>query len=200
MLLNIDKIKVKKRVRHEPGDLESLKDSMRRFGLMNPITVNSKYELIAGERRLAAAKQLGWTSINAQIIEVNDKLTQLEMELEENNQRKPFTDEELLEGYALLEKLRNPSFFAKIWTKIKMVCQNLFVIDKGKNSKKSIAHSRKMSIFAFIGLIVVIVASFLHKKEFITTVMHVILDIIGGGAILFGTFYLIRAIVNQKRR
>ena len=36
------------------------------------------------------------------------------LELEENNQRKEFTDAELLEGYKRLERLRNPSIFRKI--------------------------------------------------------------------------------------
>ena len=101
------------------GDLEALKSSLRAYGLLNPITLNRKYELIAGERRLQAAKQLGWTSINAVILDNLDEIEELEMELEENNQRKEFTQEELLEGYKRLEKLRHPSLFAKIWKAIK---------------------------------------------------------------------------------
>ena len=94
-------------------------DSLRRYGLLNPITLNSKYELIAGERRLEAAKAIGWTSINANIIDNITKLGQLEMELEENNQRKEFTDEELLEGYKRLARLRNPSPLRRLWDAIK---------------------------------------------------------------------------------
>ena len=91
---------------------------------MNPITLNAKYELVAGERRLEAAKELGWERINAIVLDKNvDKVRQLEMEIEENNQRKEFTDEELLEGYKRLEHLRNPSIFMKILTFI----ANLFV-------------------------------------------------------------------------
>ena len=56
MLINIEDIKIKKRVRKNLGDLEALKNSLRIYGLLNPITLNSKYELIAGERRLQAAK------------------------------------------------------------------------------------------------------------------------------------------------
>ena len=115
MLVNIEDIKIKKRVRHDLGDLEALKDSLRTYGLLNPITLNSKYELIAGERRLQAAKAIGWTNINAVIMDNISEIEQLEIELEENNQRKEFTNEELLEGYKRLEKLRNPS----IWSKIK---------------------------------------------------------------------------------
>ncbi|MCR5288918.1 MAG: ParB N-terminal domain-containing protein [Treponema sp.] len=114
MLINISDIKIAKRVRKDLGDLESLKDSLRRYGLLNPITLNNKHELIAGERRLQAAKQLGWTKINAIIIDDIDPLTQLEMEIEENNQRKPFSDAELLAGYKRLFRLQNPTFFWRI--------------------------------------------------------------------------------------
>lgn len=114
MLININDIKIKKRVRQDLGDLEALKNSLRTYGLLNPITINSNYELIAGERRLQAAKQLGWTNINAVVMDNLSDVEQLEMELEENNQRKEFTKEELLDGYKRLEKLRNPSFWAKL--------------------------------------------------------------------------------------
>ena len=124
MIVKIEDIKIKKRVRKNLGDIESLKDSIKQYGLMNPITLNAKYELVAGERRLEAAKELGWERINAIVLDKNvDKVRQLEMEIEENNQRKEFTDEELLEEYKRLEHLRNPSIFMKILTFI----ANLFV-------------------------------------------------------------------------
>lgn len=122
MLVNINDIKIKKRVRRDLGDLEALKNSLRTYGLLNPITLNSKYELIAGERRLQAAKQLGWTNINAVVQSNLSDVEELEMELEENNQRKEFTKEELLDGYRRLEKLRNPS----IWRKISFFFKKLF--------------------------------------------------------------------------
>lgn len=121
MLVNISDIKIKKRVRHDLGDLEALKNSLRIYGLLNPITLNSKYELIAGERRLQAAKQLGWTNINANILNNLSDVDELEMELEENNQRKEFTKEELLEGYQRLEKLRNPGFWRRILILLKKI-------------------------------------------------------------------------------
>ncbi len=115
MIVRIDDIKVKKRVRKDLGDLTSLKESLKTYGLLNPITINSSYELVAGERRLEAAKNLGWERINANILDSNiDEVKQLEIELEENNQRKEFTDEELLAGYRRLEKIKNPSIFMKI--------------------------------------------------------------------------------------
>ena len=114
MLVNISEIKVKKRVRKDLGDLDALKESLRRYGLLNPITIDNKNRLIAGERRLEAAKLLGWTNINAVVVNNISAITKLELELEENNQRKEFTDAELLEGYKRLERLRNPSIFRKI--------------------------------------------------------------------------------------
>ena len=71
MLVPIEKIKVKKRVRKDLGNLSDLKDSLRTYGLLNPITINSKYELIAGERRLTAAREIGWTNINANVVGVS---------------------------------------------------------------------------------------------------------------------------------
>lgn len=134
MLVQISDIKVKKRVRKDLGNLDDLKDSLRIYGLLNPITLNSRYELIAGERRLSAAKQLGWTSINANILDNLTEVDQLEMEIEENNQRKEFTDEELMEGYKRLQKLRNPGFFYRIFLFFKRLFQK--IVDWFKNRKK----------------------------------------------------------------
>ena len=126
MIVKIEDIKIKKRVRKNLGDIESLKDSIKQYGLMNPITLNAKYELVAGERRLEAAKELGWERINAIVLDKNvDKVRQLEMEIEENNQRKEFTDDELLEGYKRLEKLRNPGFFYRIFLFFKKIFQKI---------------------------------------------------------------------------
>ena len=119
MLVKIEDIKIKDRIRKELGNLEELKDSLRTYGLLNPVTINSKYELIAGQRRLEAAKALGWTSINANILSELTEVQELEIELEENNQRKEFLNDELLEGYKRLEKLKNPGFWDKFFKAIK---------------------------------------------------------------------------------
>ena len=116
MFVKISDIKVKKRVRKDLGDLEPLKDSLRTYGLMNPITLNSENELIAGERRLEAAKAIGWENIDANIISKPvTELSQLEMELEE-----------LMEGYNRLKKLRNPSVFRKILRFFKKLFCSIF--------------------------------------------------------------------------
>ncbi|ULQ59461.1 ParB N-terminal domain-containing protein [Brucepastera parasyntrophica] len=126
MQIPLEKIKIKHRVRHELQDIEALRDSMRRYGLLNPITVNSDYVLIAGARRLEAARQLGWHTINAVILEETDAVNELEIEIEENVQRSNFTDDELMSAYMRLEKLKNPGFFTRLWRAIVAFFKRLF--------------------------------------------------------------------------
>lgn len=126
MQIALEDIKVKRRVRQKPEEIESLMDSMRRYGLLNPITVNAKYVLIAGQRRLEAAKKLGWHTINAVVLESTDRISELEIEIEENTQRSNFTDAELMAAYSRLEKLRNPNIFVRIWRAIVGFFKGLF--------------------------------------------------------------------------
>ncbi|HPL92612.1 MAG TPA: ParB N-terminal domain-containing protein [Treponemataceae bacterium] len=118
MQIPLDDIRVKRRIREEPEDIEDLMNSMKRYGLMNPITINSENVLIAGRRRLEAARRLGWHMISANVIEATDRVSELEMEIEENTQRSNFTDQELMEAYTRLERLRNPNIFVRIWRAI----------------------------------------------------------------------------------
>ena len=78
------------RLRFNAKAFEELKNSVREKGLIQPITVrrvNSQYELIAGERRLRAAMEVGINKIPAYIIDVNSKEEMLELALIENVQR-----------------------------------------------------------------------------------------------------------------
>ncbi|MDR3341822.1 MAG: ParB/RepB/Spo0J family partition protein [Treponema sp.] len=58
------------------GAIEVLAESMMELGLINPLTVrkvaNDKYRLVAGRRRLAAAKLLGWSDVSCQIYPIGD--------------------------------------------------------------------------------------------------------------------------------
>lgn len=85
--------------------LNELADSIREFGVMQPITVRKlneeKYELIAGERRLRASKIAGQASIPAIIVEVVDQ-TSAVLALVENLQRENLNYFEEAEGYANL--------------------------------------------------------------------------------------------------
>ena len=47
--------------------VQELADSIAELGLINPITVDQEYTLIAGLHRLEAAKRLGWRSIECTV-------------------------------------------------------------------------------------------------------------------------------------
>ena len=126
MQIPLDDIRVKRRIREEPEDIEDLMNSMKRYGLMNPITINSENVLIAGRRRLEAARRLGWHMISANVIEATDRVSELEMEIEENTQRSNFTDQELMKAYTRLERLRNPNIFVRIWRAIAAFFRAIF--------------------------------------------------------------------------
>lgn len=98
MLIDIDRIVVGDRIRRDFGDIQELADNIRRNGLLNPITINSRYVLLAGERRLRACKLLGWSQVDVRMVESEDEAQDLEIEMSENNVRRNFTGSELAEG------------------------------------------------------------------------------------------------------
>jgi ParB family chromosome partitioning protein len=111
------------------GDIVALAESMKRYGQMSPIVLNSRNQLVAGGRRLEAARYLGWRTINAVVVDLNDSLTMLEYEVEENLQRQNFNSEELDRAARRLNKLRNPGFFRRIWNAILRFFRKLFKQD-----------------------------------------------------------------------
>ncbi|MDR1637112.1 MAG: ParB/RepB/Spo0J family partition protein [Treponema sp.] len=129
MQILIKDIIVKKRIRREMGDIEALAESFKKFGQISPIVVNKKKILIAGGRRLEAAKYLGWKTINAVVSEINGKLDTLEYEVEENLQRREFNPEELAEAARKIYRLRNPGFFRRVWNRITRFFRRLFRIE-----------------------------------------------------------------------
>ena len=105
-IIPINSIKVNERFRKDFGsdaDWEEFKKDIEENGLISAIAVkrigDSQYELLAGERRLTACKELGWTEINATIYtgEV-DELDMIIIELAENLKRKNMTIEEETKG------------------------------------------------------------------------------------------------------
>jgi ParB family chromosome partitioning protein len=114
---DVDKIKVKKRIRQDLGDIEGLKQSMQKFGLVSPIVITQKGELIAGHRRLSAAIELGWKRIQVVRIDLENPKDKLEWEIEENIRRKDFTHAELELAYLELARLSRPSFWRRLWEK-----------------------------------------------------------------------------------
>ena len=85
-------------------DISDLASSIKELGLIQPITVkqdHDNYELISGERRLRAFKQLSIKTIPAYVRNANDQ-TSLEMALVENIQRKGLDPIEIAISYSRL--------------------------------------------------------------------------------------------------
>lgn len=93
------KITVKDRIRQDLGDLAPLMESLKERGLINPITIRADGTLIAGERRLEAARRLGWQEIEVHVWRSQADTEELfYVEREENTCRKALkpTEAELM--------------------------------------------------------------------------------------------------------
>ena len=74
--------------------------SISEIGLLNPITIDQEYILVAGLHRLEAVKKLGWTEIECNICTFDTLQTEL-AEIDENVVR---TELSVLEYGELLER------------------------------------------------------------------------------------------------
>lgn len=115
-IIPVDRIKVGRRLRRDLGNIQELSESIAKHGLLNPITVTKELRLIAGQRRIEAAKRLGWKSISARVVDSSSPIEAAEMEIEENTLRKSFTDDELGDGLLRLDRLRKGGIFKRFWT------------------------------------------------------------------------------------
>lgn len=86
-------------------ELEALAESVKRYGVLQPITVkdekNGFYSIIAGERRWRAAKMAGLSEVPVRIVEFSS-LEELEVSLIENLQRTDLDPVEEAMGYKRL--------------------------------------------------------------------------------------------------
>jgi len=74
----------------DSGDTDTLAESVSAHGLLQPLVVRrvgDRYQLVAGERRLRAVKQAGWSEVSAQVVEADDREA-TELALVENLLRK----------------------------------------------------------------------------------------------------------------
>ncbi len=113
----------------DPAALQTLADSMKAEGLLEPIIVRSTtsplpnagegemtyFELVSGERRLRAAKLLGWQTIEAKVIQTVSEAEAAAKGLVENLQRQDLNPIEEAEGFSTLNQLDQ-----KYWTQDKI--------------------------------------------------------------------------------
>lgn len=117
-LIEVEKIKpnpYQPRKAIHDDSLFELAQSIRKFGILQPLVVQKRetvkengvgvevyYELIAGHRRLEAAKMIGLERVPAIIREVDQKKEQLEIAVIENLQRENLSPIEVARAFARL--------------------------------------------------------------------------------------------------
>lgn len=69
-------------------DVSTLKKSIEKVGLINPVTINKENELLAGARRFQAVSELGWTEIAVHMVD-RGPLEQELVSIDENLVRVP---------------------------------------------------------------------------------------------------------------
>jgi ParB/RepB/Spo0J family partition protein len=102
----VDASELQVRTHFDPAEIAALAHSVKQHGVLQPILVvqdGERYKVIAGERRLRAAKEAGLDRIPARVLSTDDKATH-EIALRENLDRVDLHPIEEGEGYlSLLE-------------------------------------------------------------------------------------------------
>jgi ParB family chromosome partitioning protein len=94
-------------LRRRLGEVGEIADSIKKIGLLQPIivrTLETHFEIVAGNRRYHACKKLGWRKIPCHVVELDDK-SAFEVSIIENVQRN--TLDPIEEGLAFKEYVNN---------------------------------------------------------------------------------------------
>lgn len=140
----------------EDCDLSSLVESIRRQGVIQPVVVrrvDEGFELIAGERRLRAARSAGFSTIPALVKELSDQKA-CELSIVENAEREDLNPiEEALALKTLAEEFRlNQTEIGKIIGKNRATVSNMMrllqldeeVIEMLRSGELSAGHGRAL--------------------------------------------------------
>lgn len=138
----------------DPKGIKELANSIRKYGLLQPILVSKiekrkprgltvQYQLIAGQRRLKAAKLAGLNSVPVIIKENEEKnnLNNLEMALTENLQRKNLNPIEEAHAFLTLNKefnLTHKEIAQKIGKSREYVSNSIRLLDLPEFIKQSL--------------------------------------------------------------
>jgi len=102
--VRIDEIQIGDRFRKDLGDISGLAASIADIGLLHPVVITPDKYLIAGQRRIAACRSLGWIEVPVNIVD----LAQVERgEYDENTCRKDFTPSEAVAIWHAMEDNRS---------------------------------------------------------------------------------------------
>jgi ParB-like chromosome segregation protein Spo0J len=103
-------IRVGDRTRAEYRHIEQLAESLRRIGMLNPVTVTTDLRLIAGGRRLKAAERCGWDDVPVvRVAALDEALLALVAERDENTCREPLSPSESVALGKRIEAIEGPA-------------------------------------------------------------------------------------------
>ena len=85
------------------SNIDDLVQSINEVGLLSPLVINQKNEVISGNRRLAAIRKLGWNEVDVEVTEVSeDDVINI---LIAHNKQRVKSNREVLNEYRALEKI-----------------------------------------------------------------------------------------------
>ena len=155
-LSQVDPNRSQPRTRFEEEALEELAESIRQFGVLQPILVqkkNGRYEIIAGERRWRASRKAGLTEIPAIVREYSNQEA-VELSLIENIQREDLNPIEearafkrLLDEFGLRQEdlaVRVSKSRTAITNSIRLLKLDERVQEMVVNEKISMGHARAL--------------------------------------------------------
>ena len=108
--MKIEDIKISKAPLRELGNINILADSIAEHGMLHPIVINQSNELIAGRRRLEAAKVLGWKEVEIKVVKTKDDYDRLAKTITENIQRKQLNWQEEVLSVEELDRLMRDKY------------------------------------------------------------------------------------------
>lgn len=133
------------RSRMKESDLKELADSIAQFGVLQPVLVRplsideSSFEIVAGHRRVQAARMAGLEMILATVRELNDEQA-LEIQLIENIQRKDVHPLDEAYSFMNLTKITGwgvPEICAKVSKSKSYVYQRMALLDLCDEAKEA---------------------------------------------------------------
>ena len=183
------------RQKFDEKSLKELAQSIREKGIIQPITVRTRdkgYELIAGERRLRAAKLAGLAEVPAHVLEIEDDVEMMEMALIENIQRENLNVVEEAEAYAMLNsnyKLSHTAI-AKAVGKSRASISNMLrllklpaeVIESLRKNEISAGHARALLGLKKASQMLLLWKRIVERQESVRTVEELVTQMRNGKA------------------
>jgi hypothetical protein len=113
--MKISDIQVGRRHRQHVGDVRSLAASIAKLGLLHPVVVDGNGRLVAGARRLAASRLLGWRDVPVRVVRnLTDAANALRAERDENTEREAFRPSEIVSIARRLEPFERAEARARL--------------------------------------------------------------------------------------